>query len=95
MDNPKPLGKFETGAKVALPVFEDFVKKAIKKSDARPFKVAEGITMMVVDSVSGQKAKFSSEDTIIEAYKNKNIVDGKVLYLNNNRLDSNNILRFY
>ena len=95
MDNPKPLGKFETGAKVALPIFEDFVKKAIKKSDARPFKVAEGITMMVVDSVSGQKAKFSSEDTIIEAYKNKNIVDGKVLYLNNNRLDSNNILKFY
>ena len=95
MDNPKPLGKFETGSKVALPIFEDFVKKAIKKSDARPFKVAEGITMMVVDSVTGQKAKFSSEDTIIEAYKNKNIVDGKVLYLNNNRLDSNNILKFY
>ena len=41
--------------------------------------------MMVIDSVTGQKAKFSSEDTIIEAYKNKNIVDGKVLYLNNNR----------
>ena len=95
MDNPKPLGKFETGSKVALPIFEDFVKNAIKKSDARPFKVAEGITMMVVDSVTGQKAKFSSEDTIIEAYKNKNIVDGKVLYLNNNRLDSNNILKFY
>ena len=95
MDNPKPLGKFETGSKVALPIFEDFVKKAIKKSDARPFKVAEGITMMVVDSATGQKAKFSSEDTIIEAYKNKNIVDGKVLYLNNNRLDSNNILKFY
>ena len=95
MDNPKPLGKFETGSKVALPIFEDFVKKAVKKSDARPFKVAEGITMMVIDSVTGQKAKFSSEDTIIEAYKNKNIVDGKVLYLNNNRLDSNNILKFY
>ena len=95
MDNPKPLGKFETGSKVALPIFEEFVKKAIKKSDARPFKVADGITMMVVDSVTGQKAKFSSKDTIIEAYKNDNIVDGKVLYLNNNRLDSNNILKFY
>ena len=95
MDNPKPLGKFETGSKVALPIFEEFVKKAVKKSDARPFKVADGITMMVVDSVTGQKAKFSSKDTIIEAYKNDNIVDGKVLYLNNNRLDSNNILKFY
>ena len=95
MDNPKPLGKFETGSKVALPIFEEFIKKGIKKSDARPFKVAEGITMMVVDSLTGQKAKFSSSDTLIEAYKNKNVVNGKVLYLNNNRLDSNNILKFY
>ena len=95
MDNPQSLGKYETGSRVALPIFENFVKKAIKKSDARPFKSAQGITMMVVDSLTGQKAKFSSKDTIIEAYKNKNVVDGKVLYSNNNRLESNNILRFY
>ena len=95
MDNPKPLGKFETGSKAALPIFESFVKKAIKKSDARPFKVSDGITMMIVDSLTGQKADFSSKDTIMEAYKSKNVIDGKVLYSNNNRLDSNNILRFY
>ena len=51
--------------------------------------------MMVVDSLTGQKAKFSSKNTIMEAYKSKNVVDGKVLYSNNNRLDSNNILKFY
>ena len=95
MDNPKPLGKYETGSKVALPIFENFIKKAVKKSDARPFKSAEGITMMVVDSLTGQKAKFSSKDTIIESYKNKNVVDGEVLYSNNNRIESNNILKFY
>ena len=67
----------------------------IKKSDARPFKIPEGITLMVVDPLTGQKAKFSSKDTIIEAYKSKNVIDGKVLYSNNNRLDSNNILKFY
>ena len=49
--------------KVALPIFENFVKKAIKKSDARPFKVADGITMMIVDPLTGQKAKFSSKNT--------------------------------
>ena len=27
MDNPKPLGKYETGSKTALPIFENFVKK--------------------------------------------------------------------
>ena len=95
MDNPESLGKFETGSKTALPIFENFVKNAIKKSDARPFKVSEDITMMVIDSLTGQKAKFSSKDTIIEAYKSKNVIDGKVLYLNKNRLDINNILKFY
>ena len=95
MDNPQPLGKYETGSKTALPIFENFVKKAVKKYDARPFKVPQGITMMVVDSLTGQKAKFSSKDTILEAYKKNNVVDGEVLYSNYNRLDTNNILKFY
>ncbi len=95
MDNPKPLGKFETGSKAALPIFENFVKKSIKKSEARPFKVPAGITLMVVDPTTGEKAKFTSKNTIIESYKSENVLDGKVLYLNNNRLDVNNILRFY
>ncbi len=95
MDNPRPLGKFETGSKTALPIFENFIKTAVKKSDARPFKVSDGITMMIVDSLTGQKASFSSKDTIMEAYKSINVVDGKVLYSNKNRLDKNNILKFY
>ena len=95
MDNPQPLGKYETGSKAALPIFEEFVKKAVKKSDARPFKVPEDITLMVVDPNTGNKAKFSSKNTIIESYKSKNISNGKILYSNNNRLDTNNILRFY
>ena len=95
MDNPKPLGKFETGSKAALPIFEEFVKKSIKKSDARPFKVSDDIILMVIDSTTGEKAKFTSKNTIIESYKSKNVSDGKVLYSNNNRLDANNILRFY
>jgi len=95
MDNPKPLGKFETGSKTALPIFENFIKKAVKKSDARPFKVSDGIIMMIVDSLTGQKADFSSKDTIMEAYKSNNVINGKVLYSNKNRLDNNNILKFY
>ena len=94
-DNPKPLGKFETGSKTALPIFKEFIKKTVKKSEARPFKAAEGTLMMVIDSVTGQKAKFTSKNTIIEVYKKKNVTEGKVLYSNNDRLDTNNILRFY
>ncbi len=95
MDNPQPLGKFETGSKTALPIFKKFVKEAVKKSDARPFKVSKGITMMVIDPLTGQKAKFSSTKTILEAYKSKNVINGKILYSNNNRIETNNILRFY
>ena len=94
-DNPLPLGRYETGSKTALPIFKEFVKKAVKKSEARPFKAAEGTVMMVVDPVTGQKAKFTSKNTIIEVYKKKNIFDGKVLYSNSDRLDTNNILKFY
>ena len=95
MDNPEPLGKYETGSKAALPIFENFVKKAVKKSDARPFKAPENLVMMVVDPLTGQKAKFTSKNTIIESYKTQNVIEGEVLYSDNNRLDVNNILRFY
>jgi penicillin-binding protein 1A len=94
-DNPTPLGRYETGSKTALPIFKNFLKKAIKKSEARPFKAAKGTVMMVVDSNTGQKAKFTSKNTIIEVYKEKNVINGKVLYSNTNRLDANNILKFY
>ena len=95
MDNPQPLGKFETGSKAALPIFKEFIEKSVKKSDARPFKVPEKMTLMVVDPQTGEKAKFNSKNTIIEAYKSKNVLNGKVLYSDNNRLDTNNILKFY
>ena len=95
MDNPEPLGKYETGSKAALPIFREFVEKAVKKSNARPFKVPKEMTLMVVDPLTGEKAKFDSKNTIIEAYKSQNVMNGKVLYSDNNRLDTNNILKFY
>ena len=95
MDNPQPLGKFETGSKAALPIFGEFIKKAVRKSNARPFKVPDDITLMVIDYTTGEKAKFTSKNTIIESYKSINVLDGKISTSNNNRLDTNNILKFY
>ena len=94
-DNPLPLGKYETGSKTALPIFKNFIKDAVKKSEARPFKVAKNTIMMVVDPKTGQKAKFKSKNTIIEVFKKKNLVNGKILFSNTDRLDTNNILKFY
>jgi len=94
-DNPISLGKYETGSKTALPIFKNFIKDSLKKSDARPFKAAKGTVMMVVDPLTGQKAKFTSKNTIIEVFKEENVVDGKVLHSNSDGLDENNILKFY
>ena len=52
----------KTGSKVALPIFENFVRKAIKKSEARPFKSPDNYNDGC-NSSTGQKAKFSSKDT--------------------------------
>ena len=93
-DNPKSLGRYETGAKTALPIFKSFVKNAVKKEDARPFKVADNILMRVIDPLTGEKALSESKSTIIEAYKN--IETGSTLNNDiNNRLKNDNILRFY
>ena len=93
-DNPKSLGKYETGAKTALPIFGNFVKNAVKKKDARPFKVADNILMKVIDPVTGKKADSGSKSTIIEVYKDSQ-TDSMSNKDINNRLKNNNILKFY
>ena len=93
-DNPRSLGKNETGAKTALPIFKSFVKNAISKEDARPFKVADNIIMMVIDPLTGEKAEVRSKKTIIEVYKKIPIENNSNSHIIN-RLKNNNILRFY
>ncbi len=95
-DEPKTLGKFETGAKTAMPIFRSFIKKAVKKENTRPFKVPENITLMVVDSQTGKKVNFASKQTLIESFKSEKINDNFDVNLkNNNRFNNNNILKFY
>ena len=95
-DEPKTLGKFETGAKTAMPIFKSFMKKAVKKENTRPFKIPENITLMVVDSQTGKKVSFTSKKTLIESFKSEKIDQNFDVNLkNNNRFNNNNILRFY
>ena len=96
-DDPKSLGKYETGSKTALPVFKSFIEKAVRKTDARPFKVSKNISMMVIDSKTGRKANFNSKETIIESFKTDRYEEK---YLDDNKnlkykVLNNNILKFY
>ena len=79
-----------------MPVFESFIKKAIKKENTRPFKIPEKITLMVVDSNTGKKVSFTSKKTLIESFKTEKINENfDVNTKNNNRFKNNNILKFY
>tara|TARA_B100001029_G_scaffold172668_1_gene170670 strand:- start:789 stop:3128 length:2340 start_codon:yes stop_codon:yes gene_type:complete len=96
-DEPKSLGKFETGSKAALPIFESFIKNIVNKKQARPFKVPKNIKMQVVELKTGKKVNFGSKKTIIEAFKKDNLEK-----VNNNdsinliyKMSKNNILKFY
>ena len=96
-DQPRSLGKIETGSKTAMPIFKDFIEKAVNNYEARPFKVSKDIKMMVVDSVTGKKADFGSKKTLIESFK-KEKIENKAnvgIYDINYRISKNNILEFY
>ncbi len=94
-DNPKSLGKFETGSKTAMPVFKEFIKKTANTYNARPFKVSDNIKMMVIDAKTGKKANAKTKLAIIESFKK---YDNKLDNISNNfdsRLNTTNILKFY
>ncbi len=94
-DNPKSLGTKETGARTAMPIFKEFIKKSVKKKDARPFKVADNITLMVIDPKTGKKASFGTKKTIIEVFKKKDLDQNSKNMILDKRLNNNKILRFY
>ena len=95
-DEPKSLGKYETGAKTAMPIFKNFVKKAINKKDARPFKVSDGVKMVLIDTKTGKKVNYGSKDTLIEVFKiNQDKKSFEIDQNLNYKLSNKNIFNFY
>jgi penicillin-binding protein 1A len=84
-DNPKTLGKFETGSKAALPIFKDFIENALFKEDFNDFKIPANIYLTSLNYDTGLKSSSGDKNTIIEALKTKDINN-----INNNNLISIN-----
>lgn len=73
-DNPKTLGNRAEGANIALPIFIDFMKEALKDIDSRPFPVPEGISFAEVDINTGNPPTEETERRYIalEAFRSSN-----------------------
>ena len=81
-DNPKTLGKFETGSKAALPVFKDFIENSLFKEDFDEFKIPKNIYLTSLNYDTGQKSTSGDKNIIIEALKLKDI----------NNIDKNDLI---
>ena len=68
-DQPKPMGKGSTGGDLAAPIFRDFMKMALANKPAIPFRVPAGISLIPINSTTGQRARYGDEKVILEAFK--------------------------
>ncbi len=67
-DDKTSLGKDETGARAALPIWISFMSKALANTPSENFKVPPGITLRKVNIETGLPSDGDSPDTILEAF---------------------------
>ena len=88
-DNPRSLGSEETGASVAMPVFINFMKDALKDKPSTPFRVPSSVKFVKIDRTTGRHPRvdtpkekiffeaFKNDDTVNEADENNNSDDNE------------------
>ncbi len=76
-DNPKTLGSEETGASIALPIFINFMKDALKDKASTPFRVPSTVKFVKVDRAAGRYATPSTpkDNLFLEAFKLNDSID--------------------
>ena len=60
-DAPRTLGRGETGSSVALPIWIEFMEAALADKRATPFRVPEGIRVVLMNTETGLPAKPGDE----------------------------------
>ncbi len=68
-DRPRSLGLNEEGSSVAVPVFRDFMKDALRGQPGVPFRTPTGIRLVRVNAETGAPAGPGDVRVILEAFK--------------------------
>ncbi|MSO81533.1 MAG: penicillin-binding protein 1A [Alphaproteobacteria bacterium] len=68
-DQPRTLGRRETGSAVAVPIFRTFMAAALNDRPGVPFRVPSGIRFVRVDPDTGELAEPGQRNAIVEAFK--------------------------
>ncbi len=67
-DQPRSLGKRETGGSTAAPIFSEFMKEALKDTPPTPFRVPPGIKNVRINADTGRAANPGDKHVIWEAF---------------------------
>ncbi|MGH1402723.1 MAG: penicillin-binding protein 1A [Alphaproteobacteria bacterium] len=67
-DNPGTLGRKETGSSVAVPIFKDFMDKALADKPPVPFRRPPGIRSIRINAETGARAAPGDKKVIWESF---------------------------
>lgn len=67
-DEPRSLGKRETGGSAAAPIFGEFMEEALKNTPPTPFRVPPGIKNVRINADTGRAAQPGDKHVIWEAF---------------------------
>ena len=71
-DEPMPMGRAETGGRVAAPIFADIMQRWLSDKPAIPFRIPPGINFVKIDRDTGKLAGPGTKDVMLEAFKTGN-----------------------
>jgi penicillin-binding protein 1A len=67
-DQPEPLGESEQGATVAVPIWIDYMKKALEGTPESSMARPDGLVDRLIDRSTGQAARPGQQNTMFEVF---------------------------
>ena len=75
-DEFRPLGRRETGASAALPMWIAYMREALKGTQERSVPPPEGIVTVRIDPATGELAGASHEGAVFESFRGEHVPSG-------------------
>jgi penicillin-binding protein 1A len=76
-DEPKSLGRKETGSSVAAPVFKAFMAEALAEQPKVPFRIPRDIRIVRINAETGEVARSGDKQVYLEAFKPGTVPSGR------------------
>ncbi len=68
-DDHRPMGRFETGAKAAIPIWLTYMEKLLEGKPVEPFAIPEGVVLAKIDPENGHLAPPDDRNAVFECFR--------------------------